>query len=192
MTREEAVEVLKQDIPCEYDADLIEALDMAINALRTEPYFWEKCPYYEPDIMFDGKEEYDWGKCTYKTEPCEDCISRSELLNAIDTWDKFGFEHTGCFVREPKDDFVTYVHYDDVVKCIKGMPSVQPEPFINKPCVSEQSCREDKIKVLMKIKAELADMEKEFESRHDYPRADTLKYALSIIDKHMKESEDKE
>lgn len=40
----------------------------AINALQTEPYFWEKCPYYEPDIMFDGKEEYDWGKCTYKTE----------------------------------------------------------------------------------------------------------------------------
>ena len=62
-----------------------------------------------------------------QTKPCEDAISRSELLKAIDTWDKFGFEHTGCFVREPKDDFVTYVHYDDVVKCIKGMPSVQPE-----------------------------------------------------------------
>ena len=41
--------------------------------------------------------------------------------------------------------------------------------------------------VLDKIRAELADMEKEFESRHDYPRADTLKYALSIIDKHMAE-----
>ncbi len=60
--------------------------------------------------------------------PKDDCINRTELLKAIDTWDKFGFEHTGCFVREPKDDFVTYVHYDDVIKCIKGMPPVQPKP----------------------------------------------------------------
>jgi hypothetical protein len=37
-----------------------------------------------------------------------------------------------------------------------------------------------------KIVEELADMEKEFEYRHDCPRADTLKYALSIIDKHLK------
>lgn len=33
MTREEAIEVIEQDIPCEYDKDLIEALDMAIKAL---------------------------------------------------------------------------------------------------------------------------------------------------------------
>ncbi len=33
MTREEAIEVLQQDIPCEQDTDLIEALDMAIKAL---------------------------------------------------------------------------------------------------------------------------------------------------------------
>lgn len=35
MTREEAIEVLQQDIPCEQDTDLIEALDMAIQALET-------------------------------------------------------------------------------------------------------------------------------------------------------------
>ena len=33
MTREEAIEVIEQDIPCEYDTDLIEALNMAQNAL---------------------------------------------------------------------------------------------------------------------------------------------------------------
>ena len=33
MTREEAIEVIQQDIPCEHDKDLIEALDMAISAL---------------------------------------------------------------------------------------------------------------------------------------------------------------
>lgn len=34
MTREEAIEVIEQDIPCEHDRDLIEALDMAISALK--------------------------------------------------------------------------------------------------------------------------------------------------------------
>ena len=37
MTREEAIEVIEQDIPCEHDTDLIEALEMAIKALEQEP-----------------------------------------------------------------------------------------------------------------------------------------------------------
>ena len=37
MTNEEAIEVIEQDIPCEYDTDLIEALNMAIAALKAEP-----------------------------------------------------------------------------------------------------------------------------------------------------------
>ena len=37
MTREEAIEVIEQDIPCEHDTDLIEALDMAIKSLEQEP-----------------------------------------------------------------------------------------------------------------------------------------------------------
>lgn len=41
MTREEAIEVISQDIPCEYDIDLIEALNMAINALHREQQFLE-------------------------------------------------------------------------------------------------------------------------------------------------------
>lgn len=60
-------------------------------------------------------------------EPCEDAISREELLKAIDTWDKFGYTETGCFVREPKCDYVPYIHYDDVIKCIKNAPLVTPQ-----------------------------------------------------------------
>ena len=37
MTREEAIEVLQQDIPCEQDTDVIESLEMAIKALAQEP-----------------------------------------------------------------------------------------------------------------------------------------------------------
>lgn len=56
-----------------------------------------------------------------------DCIDRAELLKAMDTWDKFGYTETGCFVRAPKNDCVPYVHYNDIVNCVKGMPSVTPQ-----------------------------------------------------------------
>ena len=39
---------------------------VSLEDIKSEPYFWEKCPYYEPDMMFDGKDEYDCGKCKYK------------------------------------------------------------------------------------------------------------------------------
>ena len=52
-------------------------------------------------------------------------IDANLLLKAMDTWDKFGFSHSGAFVREPEnDDYVPYVHYDDMVKCVEGMPTV--------------------------------------------------------------------
>lgn len=51
-------------------------------------------------------------------------IDADALLKAMDTWDKFGFSHSGAFVREPEnDDYVPYVHYDDMVKCVEGMPT---------------------------------------------------------------------
>lgn len=51
-------------------------------------------------------------------------IDADALIKAMNTWDKFGFSHSGAFVREPKnDDYVPYVHYGDMVKCVKGMPT---------------------------------------------------------------------
>lgn len=47
-----------------------------------------------------------------------------ELLKAMNTWDKFGFNHTGCFVREPKDDFITYIHYENMVKAVRGTSTI--------------------------------------------------------------------
>lgn len=37
MTNEEAIEVLAQDLPCETDEDLVEAMTMAIKALEQQP-----------------------------------------------------------------------------------------------------------------------------------------------------------
>ena len=63
----------------------------------------------------------------------DDLISRKALLKAMDTWDKFGFSHSGAFVREPEnDDYVPYVHYDDMVKCVEGMQTADVvEKFID-------------------------------------------------------------
>ena len=61
---------------------------------------------------------------------CDDAISRKELLKAIDTWDKFGVDDTNSLFRLDNlslPHYVPYIHYDDVVKCIKGMPSVNPQ-----------------------------------------------------------------
>ena len=56
---------------------------------------------------------------------CKDAISRAELLKAIDTWDKFGCDSDTKLVPY-QDHYIPYIHYDDVVKAIKGMPSVTP------------------------------------------------------------------
>ena len=62
-----------------------------------------------------------------RQEPCDDAISREELLKAIETWDKFGVDDTNSLFRLDNlslPHYVPYIHYDDVIKCIKGMPSV--------------------------------------------------------------------
>ena len=51
-------------------------------------------------------------------------IDADATLEAMNTWDKFGFTHTGAFVREPSNDFVPYVHYEDMVRCVQNMPTV--------------------------------------------------------------------
>lgn len=96
--------------------------DKAEKALKQEPYFWEKCPYYEPDIMFDEKDEYDMGKCTYKQEPktghCKDCkyfeydsvanVDGIPLIVAHEICSKWGDgcktkEDGYCFLFEPQE-----------------------------------------------------------------------------------------
>ena len=106
MTREEALEVIKSHpfLFASFPDDVLEALGVLI---KQEP--------------------------TTKNDLTIDLIDRAELLKAMDTWDKFGYTETGCFVREPKGDYVPYVHYNDMVNCVKGMPPVTPqEPVIDK------------------------------------------------------------
>lgn len=66
----------------------------------------------------------------------------------------------------------------------------QKQPFINKPCISEGVCHEDKMNVLDKIRAEIMQVANE-EKVYDEKWAIGLRYAVKIIDKYKTESEDK-
>lgn len=48
----------------------------------------------------------------------------NEILKAMDTWDKFGYTETGCFVRKPYNDYVPYVLYEDMVKSVSGTETI--------------------------------------------------------------------
>ena len=47
----------------------------------------------------------------------------------------------------------SYGEYIDI-----AIKALEAQPFINKPCVSEGVCREDKIQVLDKIRAEIIEL----------------------------------
>lgn len=108
------LEIVEMDSGCGWEgyrptAQIIGSIQQRINDLAV-PSGLEKN---------SKKLEKDFGEL--------DCINRSDLLKAMDTWDKFGYTETGCFVREPKGAYVPYVRYEDMVNCVKDMPSVIPE-----------------------------------------------------------------
>jgi hypothetical protein len=71
--------------------------------------------YVTPEYM--GSQRISWDKVYYWLD---NVIEKQNLLEAIDSYDTFGFIKPNCFVRNPKGNVVTYLHYDDVIKCIKG------------------------------------------------------------------------
>ena len=81
--------------------------------------------WWQPELALLGIELPSI-QSTTKENLVEDCISRAELLKAVDTWDKFGCDADTKLVPV-KDCYVPYIHYDDVVKAIKGIPSIQPK-----------------------------------------------------------------
>lgn len=62
------------------------------------------------------------------------CLSENGILEAMDTWPKYGCMPDGRFIRLTKEnekDYVPYVHYDDMVKVVKGIPSLDVTPVIH-------------------------------------------------------------
>ena len=48
--------------------------------------------------------------------------------------------------------------YDNALKM--AIKSLEQEPFMNKPCIANQVCHEDKVKVIEKIRVEIEKQEK--------------------------------
>lgn len=78
--------------------------------------------------------------------------------------------------------------YEYIVAIKMAIKALQMEPFINKPCVSEQACREDKMKVLEKIKADI-EAKCCITVGRECDGAITLHDIFEIIDKYKEESE---
>ena len=70
-----------------------------------------------------------------------------------------------------------------------GIKALEQEPFMNKPCVAQQICHEDKIKVLDKIRAEIEQKCCITVGRENDP-AITLYDVFEIIDKYKTGSEE--
>ena len=141
MTRKEAIELLDNLIGMvedNHNSDYDTAFKMAIKALvEQEPKTEQEDDYFRKiaevaiSQLRADRDRLEDELAKREQEPCEDAISRGELLKAIDTWDKFGVDDTNSLFRLDNlslPHYVPYIHYDDVVKCIKGMPSVKQEP----------------------------------------------------------------
>lgn len=100
-------------------------------------------------------------------EPCEDCISRTEAIENFASWYGYDYDNQGYY------------------RLLKQMSPVKPQPFINKPCISEGVCREDKVNVLKKIKWEINDMGIEYLNQNKYTEKDVICEVLTVIDKYI-------
>ena len=133
MTKEEAIKKLEWALRNNtiYDVEsaweYICAIKLAIEALQTEPYFWEKCPYYVPDIMFDGEEEYDYGQCKYKLESCDVAISKSEAISKISKYGSVWMEYTDEMSKEEIADRALKASKDAMIRILDELPSVNPQ-----------------------------------------------------------------
>ena len=61
-------------------------------------------------------------------------IVENGLLEAMDTWPKYGYMPDGRLIRltkENEENYVPYVHYDDMVKVVKGIPSADVAPVVH-------------------------------------------------------------
>ena len=94
---------------------------------------------------------------------------------------------------------LTDYEYDEDLEALEmAIKALEQEPFMNKPCVAHQICREDKVKVLGKIRAEIEEViwedvvvSSDGTDEIRIPRLDPDE-VLNIIDKYKVESRSKE
>lgn len=145
--------------------------------------YWDMfdCKELECGKEWDGHTEEDIIRLlSLEQQPSEDVISREDAINAaIDAVDDCNISRA-TMIRN----------------AIKKLPSVTPkQSFINKPCISEGVCHEDKVDVLKKIRAEIENhcgLAKENHCRYCSYCNNVMgvREILKIIDKYKAESEE--
>lgn len=74
-----------------------------------------------------------------------------------------------------------------------SIKALEQEPFINKPCVSNEVCEHDKQKMLAKIRAEITNYKLSEDMLKDMDE-DSIKWGMAIVvellDKYKAEMED--
>jgi hypothetical protein len=87
-------------------------------------------------------------------------------------------ESLDYYLQNHTDDYSEESH----TAMMMAIKALEAQPFINKPCISEGVCREDKIQVLDKIRAEIE------RKAHSGQWSDATIYgmlkAVAIIDKY--------
>lgn len=121
--------------PCKFLEENYIALDMAIKALEQEPVYYPPC--------IDCHKKQDEIRCAYdklkEQEPCEDCISRQAVLDAI---------MANC-VWENEYNLTS----SRIKKAVESLPPVTPQPKIGRWVLSGGywRCSECKEKALLKL-----------------------------------------
>ena len=60
-------------------------------------------------------------------------IDADETLKAMDSWDKFGYSCHDMFrlTKDSEKDYVSYVHYADMVKSVENAPTIIEADEVN-------------------------------------------------------------
>ena len=136
MTNEEAIEYNKNlreymritDTESEFKflKENYEALDMAIKVLEQIPDLKET---YNKGYK-DGQKAlaFHLELCKEEQEPCEDCISRAEAINAIEEYGSVWMEYTEEMSIHQIAERALKASKQSMYKILHDLPSVQPKP----------------------------------------------------------------
>ena len=137
MTNEEAIEYNKNlreymritDTESEFKflKENYEALDMAIKVLEQIPDLKET---YNKGYK-DGQKAlaFHLELCKEEQEPCEDCISRAEAINAIEEYGSVWMEYTEEMSIHQIAERALKASKQSMYKILHDLPSVQPKPM---------------------------------------------------------------
>ena len=99
-------------------------------------------------------------------------MTKEEAVKILEKCKEKGFRYTLYTLDE---------YHEALDMAIKAL---EQEPFINKPCVSQGICHEDKVKVLEDIKAELKRMA-DNEWNQQVGSSKGLEEAIEVVEKYM-------